>query len=139
MNTRVIFDTNAYSNLFRGQPDCIEILRLSPRIAVPVIVMAELLSGFQNGNRYAQNLAKLEEFLALPRVELIFPNQETAFIYSSINVALGQAGQIIPTNDLWIAAMAVQHQNPLFTFDTHFSRVEGLRFGLSATEIGLRK
>ena len=59
MNTRVIFDTNAYSNLFRGQPDCIEVLRLSPRIAMPVIVMAELLSGFRGGNRYARNLAKL--------------------------------------------------------------------------------
>jgi tRNA(fMet)-specific endonuclease VapC len=139
MNTRVIFDTNAYSNLFRGQPDCIEVLRLSPRIAVPVVVMAELLSGFRNGNRYAQNLAKLEEFLALPRVDLIFPDQETAFVYSSINVALGQSGQIIPTNDIWIAAMAVQHQNPLFTFDTHFSRVQGLHFGLSAIQLGLRK
>ena len=47
--------------------------------------MAELLSGFERGNRYAQNVARLEQFLALPRVELILPDRDTAFAYSSLN------------------------------------------------------
>lgn len=45
MPTRVIFDTNAYSHLFRGNTDCAEVLQRSPRIGISVVVMAELLSG----------------------------------------------------------------------------------------------
>lgn len=40
---------------------------------------------FERGNRYAQNTARLEQFLALPRVDLILPDQETAFAYSRVN------------------------------------------------------
>ena len=137
MPTRVIFDTNAYSHLFRGNSDCAEVLQLSSRIGIPVIVMAELLSGFERGNRYAQNVAQLEQFLALPRVELILPDQETAFAYAKANVQLEKLGQPIPTNDLWIAALTMQHNDVLLTFDAHFSRIIGLRFGVNATQLGL--
>jgi tRNA(fMet)-specific endonuclease VapC len=134
---RVIFDTNAYSNLFRDNAECIQMLRLAPRIGMPLVVMAELLSGFRKGSRYATNLARLERFLALSRVELILRNQTTAFEYASIQVTLEQAGQKIPTNDIWIVALAMQYNEPLFTFDAHFSRIEGLRVGSSADSLGL--
>jgi tRNA(fMet)-specific endonuclease VapC len=135
--TRVIFDTNAYSHLFRGNTDCAQVLQLSSRIGIPVVVMAELLSGFERGNRYAQNVARLEQFLGLPRVELIFPDRETAFVYSSFNAQLEKLGLPIPTNDLWIAALTVQHNDVLLTFDGHFSRINGLRFGANAAQLGL--
>jgi tRNA(fMet)-specific endonuclease VapC len=134
---RVIFDTNAYSNLFRDNPEGVQVLRLAPRIGMPLVVMAELLSGFRKGSRYTANFARLEQFLALPRVELIIPNQATAFVYADIQVALEQAGQPIPTNDIWIAALAIQYNEPLFTFDRHFSRIEGLRVGSSADSLGI--
>jgi predicted nucleic acid-binding protein len=137
MPSRVIFDTNAYSHLFRGNTDCALVLQMSPRIGIPVIVMAELLSGFERGNRYAQNVERLEQFLELPRVDLIFPDQETAFAYSRVNAQLEKLGQPIPTNDIWIAALTMQHNDVLLTFDAHFSRVNGLRFGVNATQLGL--
>ena len=138
MPTRVIFDTNAYSHLFRGDTDCAEVLQLFSRIGIPVIVMAELLSGFERGNRYAQNVAKLEQFLTLPRVELILPDRDTAFAYSSLNTQLEKLGTPIPTNDIWIAALTLQHNDVLLTFDAHFSRINGLRFGVNATQLGLK-
>jgi tRNA(fMet)-specific endonuclease VapC len=137
MPSRVIFDTNAYSHLFRGNTDCAEVLQLSPRIGIPVVVMAELLTGFERGNRYAPNVARLEQFLALPRVELILPDQETAFAYSRINAQLEKLGQPIPTNDIWITALTMQHNDVLLTFDAHFSRVNGLSFGVNAAQLGL--
>jgi predicted nucleic acid-binding protein len=36
-------------------------------------------------------------------------------------------GSRIPENDLWIAAMAQEHQLPLVTRDQHFSLVTGLK------------
>jgi predicted nucleic acid-binding protein len=35
-------------------------------------------------------------------------------------------GTPIPTNDIWIAALAMQHGLPLYTRDAHFSSVAGL-------------
>jgi tRNA(fMet)-specific endonuclease VapC len=137
LSPRVVFDTNAYSHLFRGDPNCVEVLQKSARIAIPIVVMAELLSGFEKGNAYQKNLARLEQFLALPRVEVLCPDQETAFAYSKVHAALERAGQMIPTNDIWIAAVTIQHNDVLFTFDDHFARVSGLHFGKIAAELGL--
>ena len=100
--------------------------------------MAELLSGFEHGNRYAQNVARLEQFLTLPRVELILPDRDTAFANSSLNTQLEKLGTPIPTNDIWIAALTVQHNDVLLTFDAHFLRINGLRFGVNATQLGLK-
>ena len=135
--TRVVFDTNAYSHLFRGNKIAVEVLQLAPQIAVPVIVLAELLTGFQRGNRYEANLVRLEQFLSLARVSVVAPDQATAFMYSTAAAQLEEAGQMIQTNDLWIAALTTQHEDVLFSFDAHFSRVRGLRFGQNVSELGL--
>jgi len=36
-------------------------------------------------------------------------------------------GRPIPENDIWIAAVALQHGLPLATRDDHFNEVDGLR------------
>jgi tRNA(fMet)-specific endonuclease VapC len=135
--SRVVFDTNAYSYLFRGNPVAAEVLQCASHIVVSVIVIAELLTGFGRGNRYESNLHRLEQFLALPRVSTVAPTRETVFICSNIVVDLESVGRMIPTNDVWIAALAMQHFDQVFSFDDHFSRVQGLRFGKNVTELML--
>jgi tRNA(fMet)-specific endonuclease VapC len=75
--------------------------------------------------------------LAQPGIEVLYPDFKTANIYAFINKNLTQRGLLIPTHDIWIAALAMQYDEALFTFDAHFSRVEGLRFGSSATQLDL--
>jgi tRNA(fMet)-specific endonuclease VapC len=122
----VIIDTNIYSAFFRGDAKALSALRAASEIHVPLIVLGELLAGFSVGTRQASNLEKLASFMASPRVEVMKPDEKTARHYADIYATLREQGLPIPTNDLWIAALAKQHRMPLLTFDTHFAAVPGI-------------
>ena len=119
-------DTNAYSGFMRGLPGVVKALRLAHEIHLPLIVLAELLAGFAAGTRGRKNRDELAQFMASPRVHLLRPDEKTAYHYADVFVALRSKGTPIPTNDLWIAALARQHRLPLLTLDTHFASVPGL-------------
>ena len=54
-------------------------------------------------------------------------NAETAWHYGVQYRDLAKRGELIGTNDLWIAASALAHQLPLATGNTNeFQRVSGL-------------
>lgn len=122
----VVIDTNAYSGFLRGIPRAVEILRAAHEIHLPLIVLAELLAGFAAGTRAQKNRDELRQFTTSPRVHLLKPDEKTAHHYADLYAALRRNGAPIPTNDLWIAALAHQHRLPLFSFDAHFAAVPGL-------------
>jgi len=72
------------------------------------------------------NLDELNEFLTSPRVIFIDIDYNTADNYAKIFKQLREKGKPIPTNDLWIAASALQHDLTLFTYDKHFRFIDGL-------------
>ncbi len=119
-------DTNVYSGFMRGTPAAVSVLRGAHEIHVPVIVLGELLAGFASGTRTKKNRDELARFMASPRVSVLRLDERTARHYGEIFAALRIAGTPIPTNDLWIAALARQHRITLLTFDTHFRAVPGL-------------
>jgi len=121
-----VLDTNVYSRFRRGDAGALAGIRSAHEIHVPLIVLAELLAGFAAGSHTARNREELAGFLASPRVLLLKPDEKTADHYAAIHAALRKQGTPIPTNDLWIAALARQHRLPLFSFDEHFSVVPGL-------------
>jgi len=123
---KILIDTNIYSYALRGDSDVIAILRQVSHIGFSAISIGELLSGFKGGRREKENRQELVTFLDSPRVILYSVNEATAEYYSLILNQLKQRGTPIPTNDIWIAAVAFQHGLPLYTMDQHFSRVEGL-------------
>ena len=122
----VALDTNAYSDFLRGEKSRVDVVRRSTRIFLPLIVVGELRAGFAAGNREAENLAGLTEFLASPRVRVLFPDEVTTEHYARVFLQLRQHGAAIPTNDLWIAALALQHGLELCSSDAHFRHVTGL-------------
>lgn len=122
----VALDTNVYSAFMRGLPEAVGALRAAREIHLPLIVLGELLAGFAAGLRAAKNREELARFMASPRVSVLNPDERTARHYADIFAALRAAGTPIPTNDLWIAALARQHRLPLLTFDAHFGAVRGL-------------
>jgi len=69
-------------------------------------------------------LPQLEEFLQICAV--LQPSELTAQHYGHIKADLERTGSRIPENDLWIAAIAREHQLPLVTRDHHFSLVTEL-------------
>jgi len=122
----LLIDTNVYSGFMRGEQSAVRALRAAHEIHLPLIVLAELLAGFAAGARPQKNRDELARFMASPRVQVLKPDEKTAQHYADVFIALRKQGTPIPTNDLWIAALARQHRLPLLSFDAHFGSVPGL-------------
>jgi tRNA(fMet)-specific endonuclease VapC len=120
---KILIDTNAYSDLIRGN-EKIQVILDAHNVYIPLIVIAELRAGFQFGSRQDQNEQILKAFLE--KVEVIALNLETTVEYARIYANLRRTGNPIPTNDIWIAAICKQHELPLLTFDAHFRFIDGL-------------
>jgi tRNA(fMet)-specific endonuclease VapC len=120
---RLLLDTLAYAAFMRGDGEAVHALREADEIYVSAIVLGEMLAGFMGGERHEKNEKELTRFLESPRVNLIDVDEATAERYAVIFTALREAGSPIPTNDLWIAASAMQYGLRLLTLDSHFTRV----------------
>jgi tRNA(fMet)-specific endonuclease VapC len=121
----VILDTNAVSALFTGDPALGEVLAGSQRHHLPVVVVGEYLYGLLR----SQHRAHLERLLGtLVRESFVLQIDEaTAGSYSHVRDELRQLGRPIPENDVWIAALARQHRQPVVSRDAHFDYVPGLQ------------
>jgi predicted nucleic acid-binding protein len=120
-------DTNRYTDFQRGESRVVEVLESTETIVVPFVVIAELRSGFEFGSRARQNEAVLQQFLAEPGITTLFADAATTLVYAALYRHLKKQGTLIPSNDLWIASLCVQHNLPLFTRDSHFRRLPQLK------------
>ena len=120
---RVLADTSAYSAFLRGHSAVGAALRGADEIRVTPVVLGELLAGFRRGNRRRANESDLRRFLASPRVGIVGIDEETAEAYATIVTFLRANGAMLPTNDLWIAASAMQHGLAVLTTDADFLRI----------------
>ncbi|NJK45544.1 MAG: type II toxin-antitoxin system VapC family toxin [Pleurocapsa sp. SU_196_0] len=130
-------DTNAYTAIRRGDAQVFSVLEEADQITMTVIVLGELRAGFASSNREAKNVRELEEFLEEPYISITPIDSETAVHYARIDASLRKVGKAIPTNDQWIAALALQHHHALLTFDAHVQRVEGLTCGVTLESLGI--
>ena len=119
----IALDTHAYSDFMRGDGDRVRVVRTARAIALPLIVLGELRAGFAAGNRESANAANLRRFLASPRVSVLLPDEQTTHQYAQLHFQLRAKGAAIPTHDLWIAALVVQHDLLLCTSDRHFRQL----------------
>ena len=113
----ILLDTNAYAAFKRGVPEVIEVIRHAPLIGINSIVLGELLAGFAVGSREATNVEELKRFMGTPRVRLFPVDDVTASHHAGVYRELRRIGHPIPTNDMWIAATALQHQLAVMSFD----------------------
>lgn len=124
----ILLDTNIYSDFMKRDRAVGDILRTAGRIYVPTVVLGELFYGFTHGKFRSENLAGMKEFLALPSVDVISIDYETAEEYGMIAADLRSRGTPLPTNDVWIAALAIRFHLQLVTRDSHFEKIPGLKF-----------
>jgi len=123
MALRVLLDTNRLTDAFRGEPDVVRTLESAAEVWLPFVAVAEIKAGFAAGGRAEHNEKLLLRFLQLPGVALLYADRETLDVYARLFSQLRRAGTAVPTNDLWIASLAVQHQLPVMTRDPHFGRI----------------
>jgi tRNA(fMet)-specific endonuclease VapC len=123
---RLCLDTTAYSRLMRGQPKLQDRLEGADEILLPATVLGELYAGFQGGNRLEENLSLLEDFRNQPGISVIDATDNIAQRYAVIVTTLKRQGTPIPTNDIWIAAAALENGGRIVAYDSHFEVVPGL-------------
>ena len=120
---RVLVDTSAYSAFMSGHADVKRALQEADAICLNPIILGELRAGFLKGRWRKKNEEELRVFLASPRVDVVDVTEATAERYAAILDFLWRSGLPIPTNDIWIAASAMQHGLKLITTDTHYTQV----------------
>ena len=123
---KILLDSNAYSQWKRGHVRVAELIRSSSEILLPLVVVGELLYGFRHGSRADENITELRTFLGNPQVKVVGMTMTTAERYASVAVRLRRQGRPIPTNDIWIAAHAMEAGADLVSLDGHFAAVDGL-------------
>jgi tRNA(fMet)-specific endonuclease VapC len=120
---RIALDNNRYVDFARGDEEVVEALESAEEIHVPLIVLGELRAGFLVGSRGAENEGVLRKFLLRPGVFVSFPDETTTHHYATVYRQLRQQGTPIPTNDMWIAAIVLQHSFVLYARDRHFDHL----------------
>lgn len=121
--SRIALDTHRYVDAARGVREVVEQLAIADRVYLPFIVVGELRTGFVGGSRRAQNERLLQRFLAAPRTELLLADEATTHHYAALFTQLKRQGTPIPTNDIWIAALVLQHGLTLCARDAHFDHL----------------
>lgn len=125
----ILVDTNAYTAFKRNVPEALEIIQQVPLISINSIILGELVGGFIFGSKETINRHELRQFFESSRVRMIAINEETSESYARVYYSLRRQGKPIPTNDMWIAATALQYELALFSYDNHFQSIDGLIVG----------
>lgn len=120
---RVALDTNRITDLFHGDLELAEQLGTAEEVWIPLFALGEIKAGFQGGTQQRRNETLLNRLLAKPTVGVLLPGRETSEHYARIFVQLRRAGTPVPDNDLWIAALVLEHDLVLITRDRHFERI----------------
>ncbi len=120
----VLLDTSVVIPYFKGDTALQTSFQGTATLFLPQTVLGELYCGANLSRDPAKHLAKIKTFLGA--VNVLSPGLITAEHYGRIRADLANAGTPIPENDIWIAALALEHQLPLAARDAHFDRIQGL-------------
>jgi predicted nucleic acid-binding protein len=124
---RLLIDSNRYRDLCAGAPEVLRLIQRAQEIRLPVVVLGELRAGFACGTRGRENERVLLRFLNSPRVQVLYADDTTTQHYANLLRQLRTQGTPIPSNDLWVAALAVQHGLTLLSRDEHFAHLPQLQ------------
>ena len=123
---RVALDTNRYVDLCKGVVETVSLLEGAEAIVLPFVTLGELRAGFAHGRRPAENERILRRFLLKDGVRVLFADDQTTHHYASLFRQLRKQGAPIPTNDMWLAALVLQHNLVLHARDKHFDHLPQL-------------
>ena len=117
---RLCLDTNRYCDFMRGNAEALALLRQADEILLPFVVVAELRAGLLGGTKGRANEGALVRFICSPRVTVVYADNETTNQFARLVQQLRLQGTPLPTHDVWIASLAIQHNAILCSRDRHF-------------------
>lgn len=121
--TTLLVDTSGYVAFLRNNPQAVRAVQQAQEVLLPVIALGELLGGFAFGTRTTNNQQELSDFRISHRTRVVPITESTVQHYAQIYAHLRRTGRPIPTNDMWIAASALEHGARLLTGDGHFTNI----------------
>jgi tRNA(fMet)-specific endonuclease VapC len=125
MNGSFLLDTNIVIALFGNDATVVAEIKKARTIYLPAIVVGELYYGALNSSKPKQNSLKIDELLN--EVSVLNCDTETGKFYGRIKKELKDIGKPIPENDIWIIALAKQHNIKVVSRDVHFENVANLK------------
>ncbi|GIL12636.1 MAG: ribonuclease VapC2 [Chloroflexota bacterium] len=124
MSGNFLLDTNAAIAYLAQNAALLTIIEAADEIFVPSVVLGELFYGAEKSGRSEANRRNVETLAVSGAV--LNCDIGTAREYGRIRNLLRTKGRLIPHNDTWIAAIAMQHGLTVLTRDKHFDDVDGL-------------
>jgi tRNA(fMet)-specific endonuclease VapC len=125
IGNRCLLDTNAIIQVFKNKNNVADLLDKIQEVYVPATVIGELKFGAYYSVNTQKHLDQINEFLT--NCITLQIDSFTADPYGIIKANLAKKGKPIPENDIWIAAIAILHNLPLFTNDAHFSEIDTVK------------
>ncbi len=119
-----IADTSVIIGLAADDPQ-IEQTVSDKRFAITFVTLAELSLGVLKSAKRDAAWSRIQDVLR--DRQMLHVSTVTPAIYARIYFDLEQRGSIIPINDIWIAALAIETQVPLLAHDEHFPASPGCR------------
>jgi len=119
-----LLDTSIIIEIFNGNVKVADRVNSLKKFAVSTIVLGELYTGINRVVNKAKHQKMLNDFLQLCQVMDVDSN--TSKHYGEIMSQLHKKGKPIPTKDVWIAALSIQHKHMLITTDKHFNEIDGI-------------
>lgn len=117
--SRYLLDTTAAIALLNNDAKATIVVGQAEAIFLPIIAVGELYLGAENSSRVMENVAKVDQLIT--KYPVLLCDLVTTREYAKIDVQLRRTGQPIPQNDMWIAAIAVQHSLVVLAKDKHFT------------------
>lgn len=124
----VFIDTSIAVDLLRNRIAHSDIPVADEGWYLSVVAAGELYFGAAKAQSSVKNLAALTSFLGT--IALVPVTHATATVYGQLRGDLALRGALIPDNDIWIAASAVEHGLSLVSSDRHFERISSLNHRL---------
>lgn len=121
--TTLLPDTSAVIAALRGHHAAAEALAHADRLGLSPVVEAELRAGLLEPAVRPSDREATLAFFEGPRIESLTITGTTAVRWAAIRHDLRRDGRMLPINDVWIAASAMEHGLPVLTLDRHFLEI----------------
>ncbi len=130
MQTQYLLDTNICIYIIKHQPEIVrqhfEKHLPNRNILISVITLGELRFGAEKSQHKEKALKVIDELTSM--IQVVVLDENVAAHYAEIRQALSSKGQIIGSNDLWLAAHARANNWIMVTNnEKEFSRVDWLK------------
>ncbi|MEX2375084.1 MAG: type II toxin-antitoxin system VapC family toxin [Dehalococcoidia bacterium] len=120
-----LLDTGIVAALFRGDAEVARRIEEADELYLSVVALGELYYGAFHSAQQEKEEQQVADFAVA--AQLLLCDMGTAETYGRIKTKLRAKGRPIPENDIWIAAVAMQHDLTLAHRDAHFDEIDGLK------------